>query len=213
MHRPTVLIADDHSVWRSGLRDLLEPTCDVVSEVGQGGEAVEQALAYKPDVVLMDIGMPGGMDGIAAAQQIKEALPETAVVMLTATSEDEQVHNSICARVSGYVVKDAPANVIIEAVGRAAEGGAYLPPQIASRVLQQMRSMDGRTQSDVALSNREVTVLRLLGEGYRHKEIARELGISIRTVNNHVAGIYNKLGISDRAQAIVYAIKKGIVRL
>jgi len=190
---------------------VLEPTFEVLAEAGEGGEAVDKALACKPNVVVMDVFMPG-MDGITAARRIKEALPDTGVVMLSLASDDEQVDESIRAGVNGYVVKDDAAGVIVEAVGRAAEGQAFLPPQIAKRVLQGMRSRDSATHGNVGLSSRETTVLRLIAEGQRHKEIARELGISPRTVGNHIASIYNKLGIDDRAQAIVYAIKKGIIK-
>jgi len=213
--RPTVLIADDHVVWRRGLRQVLEAAFDIVSEAGEGGQAVEQARACRPDVVVMDIHLPG-MDGIAAAREIKEALPETGVVMISAADDDEQIYASIEAGVSGYVVKDDSAEAMCQAVHHAARGEAYLPPVIAKRVLQNMSSGNGTTDAAsrrTALSGREVTVLRLMAEGRRHKEIARELHISPRTVGNHIANIYNKLGIDDRAQAIVYAIKKGIVKL
>jgi DNA-binding NarL/FixJ family response regulator len=209
--RTTVLTVDDHPVWRRGLRDILEPTFRVIGEAGGAAEAVEKARACVPQVVLMDILMPG-MDGIAAAREIKEVLPDTGVVMLTSSSDDAHVHEAIRAGVSGYVVKDEGPKVIIEAVARAAEGHAYLPPAIARRVLQGMRLRDAVSTGGHDLSARESSVLRLIAEGYRQKEIARELCISPRTVGNHVANIYNKLGIADRAQAIVYAIKKGIVR-
>ena len=208
--RPTVLIVDDHPVWRRGLRDVLERHFEVVAEAGEGGEGVDQALARQPDVVIMDIYMPG-MDGIAATKEIKQALPDTGVVIMSEDSDDEQVHSSIQAGVNSYLLKDAAPPVIIEAVARAAEGAAYLPPEIAKRVLQSIRSNGASTVSGLDLSARETSVLRLVTQGYQHKEIARELGISPRTVSNHVASIYNKLGINDRAQAIIYAIKKGIV--
>jgi DNA-binding NarL/FixJ family response regulator len=214
--RPTVLIADDHVIWRRGLRQVLETAFEIVSEAGEGNEAVEQARTCRPDVVVMDIHMPG-MDGIAAARQIKEALPETGVVMISASDDDDQIYASIQAGVSGYLVKDDSAEAMCQAVQYAARGEAYLPPLIAKRVLQNMSSLNGTmaalTKRHTPLSSREVTVLRLLAEGLRHKEIARELSISVRTVGNHIASIYNKLGIDDRAKAIVYAIKKGIVRL
>jgi|SRR5229473_6118686 DNA-binding NarL/FixJ family response regulator len=212
-----VLIADDHAVWRRGLRDILEPAFTVVSEASEGGEAVDKALAFKPDVVVMDISMPG-MDGISATRQIKEALPDVGVVMISATDEDSQIYDSICAGVSGYVVKDDTAQAMLEAVRNAAQGEAYLPPMIAKRVLAGVAGAAGggirsAGKGNIPLTSREISVLKLMGEGLRHKEIARELSISQRTVGNHIASIYNKLGISDRAQAIVYAVKKGIVRI
>lgn len=215
--RNRVLIADDHIVWRRGLRDVLEPQFQVVSEASEGNEAVEKTLASRPDVVVMDIGMPG-MDGIAAARQIKECMPEVGVVMISATDQDRDIYEAIQAGVSGYIVKDDKPEAMIEAVRNAAEGKAYLPPLIAKRVLEGVAgSMNGRRDAmgkmSTPLSSREISVLRLMAEGRRHKEIARDLCISERTVGNHIASIYNKLGIDDRAQAIVYAIKKGIIRV
>jgi two-component system response regulator DegU len=212
-----VMIADDHPVWRRGLRDILESKFEVVSEAGEGNEAISQALASRPDVVVMDISLPG-MDGIAAAREIKESLPDTHVVIISATDHDREIYEAIQAGVSGFVVKDDKAEAMLEAVQNAAEGKAYLPPQIAKRVLDGVAgSMAGRknamSKGSIPLSSREVTVLRLVAEGRRHKEIANELCISERTVGNHIASIYNKLGIYDRSQAIVYAIKKGIVRI
>jgi len=217
MMRSRVLIADDHTVWRRGLRQILEPVFDVVAEASEGGEAVDKALTCRPDVVVMDISMPG-MDGIAATRQIKQALPDTAVVVISVTDEDASIYDAINAGVSGYVVKDDTPEVIVEAVRNAADGKAYLPPVIAKRVLAGLAgAADGRNsgldKDNMPLTSRELSVLRLMAEGLRHKEIARELGISQRTVGNHIANIYNKLGIDDRAQAIVYAIKKGIVRI
>lgn len=215
--RNRVLIADDHMVWRRGLRDVLEPTFQIVEEASEGNEAVEKALASRPDVVIMDVSMPG-MDGIAAAKQIKECLPDTEVVMISATDQDRDIYEAIQAGVSGYVVKDDKPEAMIQAVQSAAEGKGYLPPLIAKRVLQGVAgSMNGykdsKAKTSTPLTSREISVLRLMAEGRRHKEIARDLCISERTVGNHVNSIYNKLGIYDRAQAIVYAIKKGIVRV
>jgi DNA-binding NarL/FixJ family response regulator len=138
--------------------------------------------------------------------------------MISATDEDSQIYDSICAGVSGYVVKDDTAQAMLEAVRNAAQGEAYLPPMIAKRVLAGVAGAAGGGirsvgKGNIPLTSREISVLKLMGEGLRHKEIARELSISQRTVGNHIASIYNKLGISDRAQAIVYAVKKGIVRI
>jgi DNA-binding NarL/FixJ family response regulator len=210
--RPTVLLADDHPVWRTGLRRVLESAFEVVAEACDGKDAVEKARTCCPDVVVMDMHMPG-MNGITATREIKEALPDTSVVMVSIA--DEQVHESILAGARGYVVKDDNAEVMLKAVQAAANGEAYLPPLMAKRILQGMRSNNGTgvRESGIALSQREVEVLRLVGEGHRDKQIARQLGISIRTVSNHVASIYNKLGIDDRAQAIIYAIKQRIVKI
>jgi two-component system, NarL family, response regulator NreC len=218
MFQNTLLIADDHEVFRHGLRDLLGRHFEIVAEAREGGEAVAKAVSHKPDVVLMDICMPG-MDGIEAAKEIKQKLPSTGVVIVSATDDDQQIFDAIEAGVSGYVVKDDTAQSMLSAVEHAIEGKAYLPPLIAKRVMDRVAgAMGGRNDlatntSSTPLSGREVNVLRLLAEGKRNREIANDLCISERTVGNHITNIYNKLGIYDRAQAVVYAIKKGIIRV
>ena len=217
MAKPTVLIADDHAVYRMGLRDLLQPEFNVISEATEGSEAVEKAQKQKPDVVVMDINMPG-LDGIAAAKQIKECCPATGVVVITAYDDDRRIFEAIQAGVAGYVLKDDDPQTMIQAVGSAAEGKAFLPPVIVKRVLDGVAgALGGRSdtaeRSITPLSNRELGVLRLMAEGKRNREIAKDLFISERTVGNHITNIYNQLGIYDRSQAVVYAIKKGIVRI
>jgi len=217
MAKHTVLIADDHAVYRMGLRDLLQPEFNVISEATEGSEAVEKAQKQKPDVVVMDINMPG-MDGIAAAKQIKECCPDTGVVVITAYDDDRRMFEAIQAGVAGYVLKDDDPQTMLQAVGSAAEGKAFLPPPIVKRVLEGMAGAlagkaDTADRSITPLSAREQGVLRLMAEGKRNREIAKELFISERTVGNHITNIYNKLGIYDRSQAVVYAIKKGIVHV
>ena len=212
-----VLLADDHVVWRRGLRNVLEPTFEIIAEADNGVEAVAQAIATRPDVVVLDLRLPG-MDGIAAAREILACLPDTQVVVISASDDDRNISDAIQVGVCGYVVKDDKPEAMIAAVKAAAEGRAYLPPLIAKRVLNGVASfMNGNRSAMVgggtSLSSREISVLRLMAEGYRHKEIAKKLFISVRTVGNHVANIYNKLGIDDSSQAIVYAIKNGIVRV
>ncbi|MBV8086419.1 MAG: response regulator transcription factor [Chloroflexi bacterium] len=218
MTKHTVLIADDHAVYRMGLRDLLEPEFKVISEATEGSEAVDKAVKVKPDVVVMDINMPG-MDGIEAAKQIKEKSPETGVVVITAYDDDRRIFEAIQAGVAGYILKDDDPHTMVEAINHAAEGKAYLPPMIVKRVLEGVAgALGGRGEGSAEktitpLSSRELTVLRLMAEGKRNREIAKDLCISERTVGNHITNIYNKLGIYDRSQAVVYAIKKGIVRI
>jgi DNA-binding NarL/FixJ family response regulator len=217
MAKYTVLIADDHAVYRMGLRDLLEPEFNVVSEATEGGEAIEKAQKQQPDVVVMDINMPG-IDGIAAARQIKESCPNTGVVVITAYDDDRRIFEAIQAGVAGYVLKDDDPQTMIQAIDNAAQGKAFLPPLIVKRVLEGMAGAlgnrpDSGERNVTPLSNRELTVLRLMAEGKRNREIASDLSISERTVGNHITNIYNKLGIYDRSQAVVYAIKKGIVRV
>jgi two-component system, NarL family, response regulator DegU len=217
MAKHTVLIADDHAVYRMGLRDLLEPAFKVISEATEGSEAVDKAVKQNPDVVVMDINMPG-MDGIAAAKQIRESCPNTGVVVVTAYDDDRRIFEAIQAGVSGYILKDDDPRIMIEAIDNAAEGKAYLPPPIVKRVLDGVAGAlstkgESADKAVTPLSSRELMVLRLMAEGKRNREIAKDLSISERTVGNHITNIYNKLSIYDRAQAVVYAIKKGIVRV
>jgi len=218
MTKYTVLIADDHAVYRMGLRDLLEPDFKVISEATEGAEAVDKAIKGKPDVVVMDINMPG-MDGIEAAKQIKESCPDTGVVVITAYDDDRRIFEAIQAGVAGYVLKDDDPQTMVTAINNAAAGHAFLAPVIIKRVLDGVAGvLGGKGQGSAEktitpLSNRELAILRLMAEGKRNRAIADELCISERTVGNHITNIYNKLGIFDRSQAVVYAIKKGIVRL
>jgi len=217
MSKHTVLIADDHAVYRMGLRDLLEPEFNVIGEAAEGAEAVEKAQKQQPDVVVMDINMPG-LDGIAAARQIKQCCPKTGVVVITAYDDDRRIFEAIQAGVAGYVLKDDDPQTMFEAIDNAAQGKAFLPPLIIKRVLDGVAGAmgsraDSAEKSVTPLSNRELTVLRLMAEGKRNREIAKDLSISERTVGNHITNMYNKLGVYDRSQAVVYAIKKGIVRI
>src|SRR5579862_593158 len=175
----TVLIADDHAVYRMGLRDLLEPEFRVISEATEGAEAVEKAVKQKPDVVVMDINMPG-MDGLAAAKQIRDACHDTGVVVITAYDDDRRIFEAIQAGVAGYVLKDDDPQTMIEAIDNAAEGKAYLPPLIVKRVLDSMAGAIGSPGESpetriTPLSNREIMVLRLMAEGKRNREIAKDL--------------------------------------
>jgi NarL family two-component system response regulator LiaR len=212
--KPTVLIVDDHTLWRRGLRTILEPYFEVIGEAADGASAVRQALACRPDVVIMDISLPE-LDGLMATREIKRALPNAGVIMISAADDDERVYASIMAGVSGYLVKDDTAEAVCEAVRLVAAGEAYLPPPIAKRVLQGIGSLNAALGGAAGhdLSRRELTVLRLLAQGLRHKEIARELHISPRTVSNHIFSIYRKLQINDQVEAVMYAIKQGIVQI
>jgi DNA-binding NarL/FixJ family response regulator len=212
----SILIADDHEIFRIGLREALQHTFDVVAEASTGSEAVEKAAATRPDVAALDVAMPE-MNGIDAARQIKERSPETAIVIISATDDDQNLFRSIQAGVSGYVVKDDDPKNLVQAIQNAADGKAYLPPLIAKRIMDGVAGslrgkQDSLSREGIPLTSRELAVLRLMALGKRNREIGVELSISERTVGNHISGIYNKLHIYDRSQAIIYAIKKGIVR-
>ena len=214
-----VMVADDHSLYRAGLRELLEEDhVTVVGEAGTGEEAVKQALRTHPDVVVMDVRMPI-MDGIAASREIKRQLPQTEIVMVSGASEDEdQLFRAIDAGARSYVGKDEDPRTILEAVRSASHGGAYLPPHAVQMLMHRLSgaptpappadfpggSAEGR------LTLREKEVLRLLAKGRRNQQIATDLGLSVRSVGNHLAKIYNKLHIHGRSEAVLYAIRTGI---
>ena len=214
-----VMVADDHSLYRAGLRELLEEDeVKIVSEAGTGEEAVKQALRTHPDVIVMDIRMPV-MDGIEASREIKRQLPDTQIVMVSGVDEDEdQLFRAIDAGARAYVGKEEDPQSIVEAVRSASHGGAYLPPHAVQML---MRRLGGdvagpnaapapTAPADSRLTARERDVLRLLAKGRRNQEIAREMGLSVRSVGNHLAKIYNKLHIHGRSEAVVYAIRTGI---
>jgi DNA-binding NarL/FixJ family response regulator len=199
------------------LRDILEPSFEVVAEAGDGNEAVERALAFRPDVVLMDVNLRG-MDGIAATWRIKLATPSVNVVIISATDYDRDVYESIQAGATGYIMKSDSAGAILQSVRNASEGKPYLPPDITKRVLDGMaNSMAGRKdafgKASCHLTSRELMVVRLMAEGLRQKQIAGELFVSTRTVGHDLASIYEKLGINSWAAAITYAVRKGLVSI
>jgi DNA-binding NarL/FixJ family response regulator len=218
-HQARLLLADDHAVYRLGLRALLAQQEDfvVVSEASTGEEALGKTLETQPNVVVMDVRLPD-ISGIESTRQIIERAPSTAIVILSVGDDEEQVMRAMEAGATAYVSKTDSAETIVEAVRSAAEGKVYLPPTITkklfdhiSRAATSARAPDARSQKD--LSDRELLILRLLAEGKRNREVAKSLGISERTVGNHIANIYSKLHISDRAQAVLYAVRQGLVHL
>ncbi|MDE3075423.1 MAG: response regulator transcription factor [Chloroflexota bacterium] len=222
--RIKVMVADDHSLFRMGLRELLktDEQVELVTEAASGDEALEKARSFRPDVVVMDVRMPR-VDGIEATRQITHELPGTHVIMVSAVADDEKILEALGAGATGYLLKDEDPTQMLEAIHSASEGNAYLPPSVAKRILHRVsetyvgkgvESRGGRPPRSRPdrLTEREIVVLRLLAEGKRNREIAAALRISERTVGNHIANIYSKLGISDRAQAILYAIRHGIVK-
>jgi DNA-binding NarL/FixJ family response regulator len=211
-----VMVADDHSLYRAGLRELLEEDeVRVVGEASTGEEAVKQALRTHPDVVVMDIRMPG-MDGIEASKEIKRQLPDTEIVMVTAAEQDEeQLFRAIDAGARSYVGKNEDPQTIVEAVRSASHGGAYLPPGAVQLLMRRLSGVSPAARpsgrpADTRLTAREKDVLRLLARGRRNQEIAADLGLSVRSVGNHLAKIYNKLHIHGRSEAVLYALRTGI---
>jgi NarL family two-component system response regulator LiaR len=210
-----VLIVDDHAVVREGLRTYLDLSeeIEVVGEARNGREAIERAKALRPDVVLMDLLMPE-MDGIAATRGVKDASPSTNVIVLTSFTDDEHVMPALRAGATGYLLKDVSAADLVRAIEGANQGQAQLHPDVQRRLLEQVSSPPKRDEpAGAALTPRELEVLKLIASGMSNKEIARELVLNERTVKGHVSNILSKLGLADRTQAALYAVREGIVTM
>ena len=203
-----IVIADDHSVVRRGLRMFLkqDPELEVVGEAANGDEAVRLAHQLQPDIVLMDLLMPV-MDGIAATALIRRELPDTEVIALTSVLEDASVVGAVRAGAIGYLLKDTDAEALCRAIKAAAAGQVQLTPQAAARLMQVVSAPD----SPEELTERETEVLRLLAQGHANKQIAHTLHIAEKTVKVHVSNILGKLGVQSRTQATLYAIRIGLV--
>ena len=208
------LIVDDHPVTREGLRTLLELSGDeaviVVGEAGSGEEAVLQVLELEPDVVFMDVRMPG-ISGIEATKQIRKANPGTKVILITIDESRGAISEAIQAGVSGYLLKDASAAALVDAARQAVEGGAVIHPQITKTFIEEVQHAD-EAPTTTPLSKREREILQMVANGSTTKEVARDLGISPHTVKTHLERIFEKLGANDRAQAVAIAIRAGLVQ-
>jgi NarL family two-component system response regulator LiaR len=203
-----ILLVDDHQVVRKGLRTFLayDPDLDVVGEAADGAEALHLARELAPDVVLMDLVMPG-MDGIAATAAIRRELPDTEVVALTSVLEDASVVGAVRAGAIGYLLKDTEADALCGAIKAAAAGQVQLTPRAAARLMQAV----SLPESPEALTERESEVLRLLAQGQSNKQIAHSLNNTEKTIKTHVSRILGKLGVQSRTQAALYAIRTGLV--
>jgi DNA-binding NarL/FixJ family response regulator len=205
-----ILIADDHSVVRQGLRMFLalDAELEVVGEAEDGARALALAHELKPDVVLMDLLMPV-MDGLAATTAIREQLPDTEVIALTSVLEDVSVVGAVKAGAIGYLLKDTKADDLCRAIKAAAAGQVQLSPEAAARLVREVRA----PESPQALTERENDVLRLLAQGKANKEIAAALVIGEKTVKTHVSNILMKLGVQSRTQAALYAAQTGLAEI
>jgi DNA-binding NarL/FixJ family response regulator len=209
-----VMLVDDHDLFRTGLRNLLEEQgLRIVGEASEGAEALSLVRELAPDVVVMDLNMPG-MNGIEATQEIARFAPLTRVVVLTISDQDEDVMDAILAGACGYLLKDSSIQDLMQGIQAASVGEALISPHIASKVLQRIRAAGVQDDTAVArpeLSERETEVLRLIANGKDNAEIAGDLHISPKTVKNHISNILMKLQIENRIQAAVYAVRRGLV--
>jgi two-component system, NarL family, response regulator LiaR len=211
----TVIIVDDHEVVRKGIRAYLDtiPEFKVVGEAASGEEALGMVSEFIPDIVLMDLIMPGGMDGVEATRKVRTISPRTQVVVLTSYHEDVHIFPALKAGAISYILKDMRMDKLVEALHRAANGEVTLHPRVAARVLQNMRDDNGEDpQLFTDLTDRELEVLRLIANGLSNSQIAAKLVISENTVKGHVSNILSKLHFSDRTQVAVYAWQRGIVQ-
>lgn len=209
----SVLIADDHPVVRHGLRTYLElqEDIEVVGEAATGEEAVEHVERLLPDVVLMDLVMPG-LGGIEATRRIRSASPATRVIVLTSFGEDDQIFPAIKAGAAGYLLKDAEPQQLTDAIRTVRRGEALLHPKVAARVMEEVAT-ERRSPAVEELTARELEVLRLIARGMPNKLIASELVVSEKTVKTHVSNILQKLHLADRTQAALYAVRERLVEL
>ncbi len=210
----TILLVDDHNMVRIGLKAYFstQPDIQVVGEASTGEEAVQLAAQYAPDVVLMDLVLPG-IDGVEATRRVKKVSPRTQVIVLTSYHEDEHIFPAIRAGALSYVLKDIDPDDLAAAVRRAHAGEAVLNPRVAARLVKEMRgSREGEVNPFNELTDRELDVLRQIAAGKTNQEIAAALVISEKTVKSHITNILSKLHLSDRTQAAVYAWQAGIVR-
>ncbi|HSL00220.1 MAG TPA: response regulator transcription factor [Rubrobacteraceae bacterium] len=209
-----VLIVDDQRLFTSALARILsaQPDMEVLAEAHDGEEAVALCRQNVPDVVLMDISMPK-MDGISATREIRDLLPDTAVIILTVHADDAHVFLGIKAGARGYILKDCSPEDLTSAIRAVYAGDTIMAPTIAEKVMATFEETGPDAPIVPRLTDRELEVIRLLARGESNKEIARSLGISEKTVRNHASNIYKKLHIFDRTQAVIYAVRRGLVDL
>lgn len=207
-----VLLADDHAVVRQGIRRFLEeaPDISVVAEAEDGAEAIRLTEEHRPDIAVLDIRMPE-VTGVEAARRIKKQFPDVRVLALTAYDDDPYIFALLQAGAAGYVLKTASADELIQAVRTVHRGESALSPEIASKVVRQATQgrPEGAADQIEPLTERELDVLHLVAEGMTNREVGRDLGISHRTVQGHLASIYGKLEVSSRTEAVTEALKRG----
>jgi DNA-binding NarL/FixJ family response regulator len=210
--RVKVLIADDQTLFREGIKDLLdnEKSIEVIGEAADGNEVVRLAKKLRPDVILMDIKLPH-LDGVSATRQIRKELPNTNVLILSSYEDEAHVMESIQAGANGYLSKMLPAAELVNALKAFANDGVMIPQQVMGKLLQGLRQMSTGEGSPVALTKTEIRVLVLLGSGMSNKEIAAKMECSVKTIKNHLNAIFQKLEVSNRTEAVVKGIEMGLI--
>jgi len=214
-HKTRILLCDDHTLFREGIKAILrdEPSIEIVGEAGDGRQAVTKALRLAPDVVLMDIAMPD-LGGFEATARIVRANPKIRVLILTMYEEEEVITRCLKAGASGYVLKDGARADLLHAIGIVKSGGQYLSSRALKKVVKQhVKGTPGRETSYERLSDREREVLKLLADGLALKEIAERLVLSVKTVDTHKSNMMRKLDLHDRSEVIKYAIQRKLIRL
>jgi two-component system, NarL family, response regulator NreC len=211
-----ILVVDDHAIVRSGLITLLNDnkTREVIGEAAEGNEAIAKALELKPDVVLMDLSMPHGKDGMTATAELKKLMPDIAILVLTMHDDDEYLFRAIHAGASGYILKNAPHEELLSAIHSISLGNAYLYPTATKRLMSEyLEKLKHGENKDIydTLSDREKEILGWIAKGYANKEIAEHLIISVKTVETHKSNLMEKLGLKTRPELVKFAMKKGLL--
>lgn len=210
-----ILLVDDHTVVRKGLTMLLDahPQMEVAGEASEGNEGIEKALELKPDIVIMDLSMPHGKDGLSATSELKKQMPNTAILILTMHDDEEYLFQAIQAGASGCILKSAPHEELIAAIQAVYRGDAYLNPAATKRLMEEYihNKKQGQADNYSLLSDREKEVLTLIAKGYSNKEIGEQLVISVKTVESHKGHVMEKLQMKTRPELVSYALKKGLL--
>ncbi|CEG25575.1 response regulator [Bacillus sp. B-jedd] len=210
-----ILLVDDHAVVRMGLSMLLNSHADmrVVGEASEGNEGIKKALELKPNVVIMDLSMPHGKDGLSATSELKKLMPEVNILILTMHDDEEYLFRAIQAGASGCILKSAPHDELLAAIEMVAKGDAYLHPSATKRLMEEYMGAlrHGNADTFNLLSDREKEILTLVAKGFSNKEIAEQLVISVKTVETHKGNVMEKLQLKTRPELVQYAIKKGLL--
>ncbi|TWD98322.1 LuxR family two component transcriptional regulator [Peribacillus frigoritolerans] len=210
-----ILLCDDHAVVRMGLKMLLNnhPDMEVIGEASEGNEGIQRALELQPNVVVMDLSMPHGKDGLSATSELKKIMPEVAILILTMHDDDEYLFRTIQAGASGCILKSAPHEELLVAIRSLSNGNAYLHPSATKRVMEEYLGSvkQGTADSINLLSDREKEVLTLIAKGFSNKEIAGQLVISVKTVESHKGNLMEKLKMKTRHELVAFALKKGLL--